>query len=433
MQARPWYQDPALFLERLPLICLAVIALAGLLWPDPTPLSEGFANIVRSPDILIHDYIAVGGIRATMLNASLVGAVGYCLLLWTKTPITGGALAAIFIMTGFAFFGKNIVNIFPIIIGVYLYSLVRRESFQSYVLVALFGTGLAPIGSQFAYDFGYGLPIGILVGIASGFIIPCLAVHLLVNQQGFLLYNVGFTAGFIGTLITSQIRAYGKTSDPTLVWSHEYHLPLTIFFALYFVGFILLGLLLDRKSWRHLPPLMQYPGNLTTDFPALVGVAPTLINMGLVGLIGLSYILLVGGVITGPTIGGLLTMLGFAAFGKHPRNILPPMLGVYIGTLLKVYNAADPGPLLAALFVTGIAPVSGYYGPLVGLVAGYLHLGMVMHVGWLQGGLNLYNNGFSGGLVTIFVVAIAKGLSGRQTAGRLKHAKERIKRRFVYR
>lgn len=399
-----------LLLKWLPLVYLVIVALIGLIWPDPTPVSQGLIDIIRSPDILINDYIATGGLRAAMLNASLVGALGYTLLLLTQTPITGPALAAVFTMTGFAFFGKNLVNVIPIIFGVYIYSRVKRESFQPYVLVALFGTSLAPIVSQFAYGFGYGLPIGIVVGTAAGFVIPSLVAHLLPNHQGFLLYNVGFTAGFIGTLVTSQMRAYGVGSELTLIWSLQYHRPLTLVFGLFFASFILLGLWLQRDSWRQLPRLMQYPGALVTDFPTLVGLPATLLNMGCVSLLGLSYVLLVGGSVTGPTIGALLTMLGFAAFGKHPRNILPPMLGVYLGTLLKVYNAADPAPLLAALFVTGIAPVSGYFGPLVGLLAGYLHLGMVMHVGWLHSGLNLYNNGFSGGLVTMFVVAMAKAL-----------------------
>lgn len=405
-----WYHDHNRLLILLPLGFLIVLALIGACWPDPTPLSVGLKNIIFSPDVLITDYIAIGGPRATLLNASAVGLLAYGLLRLTKTTISGPALAAIFITTGFAFFGKNLLNVFPIIGGVYLYSRYKRDNFQPYVLVALFATCLAPIVSQFAYGFGFGLPVGIAVGIVTGCIIPCLVPHLLATHQGLLLYNVGFTAGFVGTLITSRFRAYGLESNTVLHWSTAYHRPLAIVFALLFSVFIVSGLLLERGSWRLMPRLVRYPGSLVTDFPLLVGLPTTLINMGCVSLIGLLYILLVGGTVTGPTIAGLLTMLGFAAFGKHPVNVLPPMLGVYLGTLFKVYNAADPSPLVAALFVTGIAPVSGYYGPLIGLLAGYLHLGMVMHVGWLHGGLNLYNNGFSGGLVTMFIVAVAKAL-----------------------
>ena len=42
-------------------------------------------------------------------------------------------------------------------------------------------------------------------------------------------------------------------------------------------------------------------------------------------------ILATGGDLNGPTLGGILTIMGFSAFGKHARNITPIMLGVVIG------------------------------------------------------------------------------------------------------
>lgn len=394
--------------------CLVFILMLGLLWQDSTPLFQGLSQIVRSPDILINDYLATGGVRAAFMNAALVGMVGYVLLMLTRTPISGPAIAAVFTMTGFSLFGKNIVNIGPIIMGVYLYSLFRREPFRHHILVALFGTALAPIVSQFAFGYGFGLPAGILVGVAAGFLLPGLSKHLLHNHNGFLLYNVGFTAGLVGTLISSQMRGYGISHDPVIIWSTEHHSALLIVFGLFFFLLTTVGLLLNGRRSHGVLSLMTYPGALVTDFVTLKGFAVTLINMGVMGLIGLLYIVAVGGSLNGPTLGGLLTIAGFASFGKHPRNSIPVMLGVYLGTLLKVFNAAEPGPLLAALFATGIAPVAGAYGPYFGIVAGYLHLSMAMHVGWLHGGLNLYNNGFAGGLVATIMVALAKSLTAER-------------------
>lgn len=390
------------------------LLLLALFWPDQQPVLSGLLSIIRSPDILINDYMETGGIRAAFLNASLVGLAGYGLLKLTRTPVSGPTIAAVFTMTGFALFGKNVLNIGPIIFGVYLYSLLRREHFRHHVIIALFGTSLSPIVSQFAFGYGFGLPVGTIVGIITGFLIPGLVTHLIHNHQGFLLYNVGFTAGFIGTLVASQMRGFGRVTNPVLIWSTEYSVPLAAIFSIYFASFILLGLLLEPGCWKKMRQIIHYPGSLVTDFTALVGLPVTLVNMGLVGLIGMAYVLLVGGVVNGPTLGALFTMAGFAAFGKHPRNIIPLMLGVYLGTLLKVFHATEPGPLLAALFVTGIAPISGAYGPWIGLLAGYLHLSMVMHIGWLHGGLNLYNNGFSGGIVAIIIVATVRGLRSRR-------------------
>jgi hypothetical protein len=128
--------------------------------------------------------------------------------------------------------------------------------------------------------------------------------------------------------------------------------------------------------------------------------------MGFVGLIGCGYIWLVGGTFNGPTIGGVLTMVGFAAFGKHVLNIPPVMLGVYLGSRLMVWGPSDPGPLLAALFATTLAPLSGRFGPLLGILAGLVHLTMVMRTGSWHAGLNLYNNGFAGGLTATLFIAI---------------------------
>ena len=50
----------------------------------------------------------------------------------------------------------------------------------------------------------------------------------------------------------------------------------------------------------------------------MAGIGPTLVNMALSGIVGMTYILLVGGDLNGPVVGALLSIVGFAAFGKHP-------------------------------------------------------------------------------------------------------------------
>ena len=137
-------------------------------------------------------------------------------------------------------------------------------------------------------------------------------------------------------------------------------------------------------------------------------------NMGIVGLIGMFYIEIVNGDYNGATLGGLLTMIGFASFGKQPKNIFPVMLGVYLATIFSPFPANAPGALLAALFVTTIAPLAGNYGFLIGVLAGFVHLSVVHFTGILHGGLNLYNNGFTGGLVATAFVGIINGYKDRE-------------------
>jgi hypothetical protein len=114
-------------------------------------------------------------------------------------------------------------------------------------------------------------------------------------------------------------------------------------------------------------------GQAPTDFIALAGIGPTFANMGLCGAIAMAYILVVGGELNGPVIGAIFTIVGFAAFGKHPRNIVPIMVGVFLGSLAKPWNVDDPSILLAALFGTTLAPIAGRFGWHWGVVAGFVH------------------------------------------------------------
>ncbi len=136
------------------------------------------------------------------------------------------------------------------------------------------------------------------------------------------------------------------------------------------------------------------------------GLGATLFNMGTMGLIGMAAVFIIGGDWNGPVVGGILTLVGFAAFGKHPFNALPPMIGVGLMALLSDYGLRAPASQLAVLFAATLAPISGTYGPVAGVAVGMLHLVLVQTVGVLHGGLNLYNNGFAGGMAAGLIVPI---------------------------
>ncbi|HPV21703.1 MAG TPA: DUF1576 domain-containing protein, partial [bacterium] len=106
----------------------------------------------------------------------------------------------VFTVTGFAFFGKNIFNIWPVLIGVWLYAAYMKTSFRNYLIVALFGTTLAPMVSYLAFGSGLAIwisvPASMFFGILSGFVLPPLASHMLRFHDGYNIYNIGFTGGF---------------------------------------------------------------------------------------------------------------------------------------------------------------------------------------------------------------------------------------------
>lgn len=393
------------------IICIILLSMLVLgLVLDWGLIIEGLIAINLHPSLLLSDYFVVGGPGAAMVNGALVALIGLALLTFLKVEITGPSTAALFTMAGFGLFGKNLINIFPIFFGVWLYAKYEGVSLRKYILPALFGTAMGPIVSQIAYGAGLGIVPGVIAGIIAGFVLPPIAAHLLRNHQGFNLYNLGFTAGFIGIFFASVLKALTYEVEAVMIWDTENTQMLAVMLIVLCFGLIITGLFLNKGKLTGYRELLEHPGTLVTDFMTLAGFGPTLINMGLVGLIGTAYLLLVGGDINGPTGGGVLTMVGFGAFGKHPRNILPLMFGVWLATFVFAYPVTGAGPLLAALFATTMAPISMQFGWPVGIIAGFMHMAVVNHVGMIHGGMNLYNNGFSGGLIATAIVAIHRGL-----------------------
>lgn len=166
---------------------------------------------------------------------------------------------------------------------------------------------------------------------------------------------------------------------------------------------------------------MKHPGRAVADFVLMDGAGATLMNMGLVGAASLTYILLVGGDLSGPVVGAILTAFGFSAFGAHLKNYLPVLAGVYLSTLVTQFDARTPGLQLASAFAVGLAPIAGQFGIAAGVAAGMLHAFLVMCTAGLYGGLNLYNNGFSAGWVAIFMVPMLESF--------MKQFRERKRRR----
>ena len=147
-------------------------------------------------------------------------------------------------------------------------------------------------------------------------------------------------------------------------------------------------------------------------------------NMALTGTAALTYAMLIDADFSGPVLGCLFTVFGFAAFGAHLRNYLPVLLGVYLSTFLTQYSPNDAGMIIAAFFVVGVSPIAGQFGVIPGILAGMLHSCIVMCTSQMYGGLNLYNNGFSCGWVAIVMIpaleSFMRGYEVRKQQRKLK-------------
>lgn len=398
--------------KKIELIILAyilIVLIVGLTMQPFDMLIDGLGKIIRAPGVLVTDYMVVGKVGPALVNAGLVSLIGYIIIIMAKVPFTGYSIAAVFTLLGFALLGKNVLSVLPLIFGVFIYSKIKREKFSNYIYHSLFCTALSPIITQTAFVFGWHPVLVIAFGIIVGILICPVAKHTLSFHKGYNLYNMGFAAGITGFAIMSFFTAFGYDVENKSIWGTEFNKTLIPLMLVLFISMVVLGLIFSKNKKSYRKEILESSGILTTDYVIVSGIGNTLINMGSVGLIGVAYIILVKGDFNGATVGGLFTMLGFAAFGKHIFSVVPIMLGVYIGTYFTVYEANSPGPMLAALFGTCLAPITGKFGPLAGLLAGFIHLQIVSVTGQIHGGMNLYNNGFAAGFVAMLFVAIIEG------------------------
>lgn len=399
----------------------ALFVVFGFLVSTPKEIAEGLVAITTTRDTLLTDYFGIGGIGASLVNAGLLTLSACLIYALVGARINGAAVAALLLVLGFSLFGKNLLNVWFIVLGVALYSRFKGQPFATNINTAFFGVALSPITSEIIFSSALpievALPLGIGTGLLIGFILPPAAAQLFKAHMGFALYNMGFTAGLVGTLIVALYKSYGFVPDPVFIWTTGNNLLLGGFLGFVLASMVVIGFLLDRNALSGLRRIMGESGQAPSDFIAIGGFGAALVNMALTGTIGMAYVLAVGGELNGPVIGALLSIMGFAAFGKHTKNILPIIIGVFLGSLAKPWGADDPSILLAALFGTNLAPIAGHFGWHWGVVAGFVHSSAALSVGAVHGGLNLYNNGFAAGIVAAILVPVILAVqSGRTKA-----------------
>ena len=394
-------------------VCLALL---GFSLDSRENILKGLIAIVMTEDALITDYFLVAGPGAALVNSALVTSISLVLLRLSGDTLNGMTLVEVGLMSGFSLFGKNYLNIWPILLGSWLYPVSRKEPYGSYVGIGLMATALSPVISYIALDNGWGsVPLGIIVGIVIGYIMAPLAAYTYRIQNGMNLYNVGFSCGLVAFICVPLMSGFGATPETKYRWAGGYDLTFALVLGIFCLLLILCGLLICGipiwAAWAGYRMLLNTSGRAPSDYLRMFGPAPVLINTGVNGLIGTAFILLGGGDLNGPTIGGILTIMGFSAFGKHARNIIPVMAGVFLGSALMHWKLSDPAVQLACLFCTTLAPVSGYFGWPYGVLAGFLHSSVVLFTSTPVAGMNLYNNGFSGGMVAIVLYPLLSAIA----------------------
>lgn len=401
------------FGKELEIYCIVtaiLLFLSAFLFASPMEIITGMKKIILSRDALITDYFELAGYGAGFFNAALMMAISILMIRCVKIPYTGLTLAVLFISVGFGFWGKNIVNSFPIVLGSWIYSKAHKSHFARYVYTALFATCLAPFVTELVYilpfSFSINICIAFAIGIFIGYVIPPLSMHTASMHMGYNLFNVGFAAGTLAFVMYCILKSVGIQSEAVFIWKSERNPVIMTVLTIYFIGTFFWGIYLEHGDLRGLRDIIDHPGRAVADFVMMEGTGKTLINMGVMGILTEIYLIFVNGDLSGPILGCILTVFGFSAFGAHIRNYLPVLTGVALSALFTHQELNTPGILIASFFVVGISPIAGQFGTWAGIIAGLIHATVVMCTSQMYGGLNLYNNGFSCGWVAIVMLPI---------------------------
>lgn len=402
------------------LLCAFTLAfyVGALLAPDLPEIFSGFWRIISKPAVLTKDYffIEIGSVSGCLLNFALVGTLFCAMMFLPGVNVTGVTVAAYWLSVGFCSYGVNLLNVLPFQLGVLIYSKVKKMPFGKNLNFAMFSCALGPLVSEVLWRYPnaevhgltvLGVALALLIGIVTGMTMPALCAHAQSFHKGYDLYNAGPAAGFLCfTLFAIMYKALGIAA-PEIAGTLGEGSPVfvNIFCAACFVLCLIAGYIINGNSFKGYGKLLMDSGH-KVDFAAKYGIGPCVINFGVYGLFILAYYNLVGAKFTGPTFGAIWNMLAFAAAGSTVMNVWPIMLGYVIAAQFGATAINAQAIVVGLCFASGLAPVTGRYGILAGLVGAMMHYCLVTSVPAIHGGFTVYNGGFTAGLVCFVLIPV---------------------------
>ena len=422
------------------------LLVAAVCMPDRGDMFPGLWRIITSTCKISTNYFALGGYAGTFLNMALVCAICLGLYCLPGVKATNVSTLAFLLTAGFCSWGINVLNIWPTMLGVVLYTVVKKEKLSANINAMLFSTGIAPLISELMLRYpgteaGFtpvGVLLSIVVGLAIGFFLPAGLVHSPKVHKGFDLYSaalpIGMMAFFLQAVLykTQGVALPAAPSAETLQVASR--MTVNIFCGVVFGLCVVFAFVLGCKPkdyWN----LLKDP-ELVTNFSSTYGNATFLMNVGVYGLFILAYYNLVGATFNSVTFGVILCMLACCNSGSHPANVWPIMLGYVaasfgFGWIAKLTGGTFTGTINAQAIVVGLcyanglSPIADKYGWWYGFLAAVMHYILVTSVPNLHGGYCLYNGGFTAALICVILIPVLE---------RFTHTKgERKELRFLKR
>ncbi len=403
-------------------------------------------TLQSSPCPLVTDYFRLGSLPAAFLNAGICGTVCAFLTIMPGAKYRPNVWAGYFLVIAHCFYGLNLCNMTPLILGFALYCKVFHVRFRDNLERGMFITAFGPFVSEllFRYPFELHLPLFIgsvqinlisilsvaLLSVGLGFAVPAMLPGAQKLHRDYNLYNGGLASGLLGMFIFSFMYntmghpAPAAQAAPNPVYDahgSSYMLFCTLFYCFMFVACILYGWFLNDKTFRGYGALLKDSG-YKTNFIRDYGIGITWINLGFYGLMMVGYFDLVilltdGAGFTGATCGIILAAMTFSASGQHPANVWPILAGyalmsLFSGGLCTLAGRAVPWTLSTQsymnglAFATGLCPFAGIHGKGMGIVAGAIDAVICTATSVMHGGFMLYNGGLAAGITALTLLPL---------------------------
>lgn len=410
------------------IICFFLLIVSFCVAPI-TEVFEGFFKILTSPTHLLTDFVFIGGIGGALLNVAIVMSYNIFIIRALKIKMSGPVYSALYIIAGFSFFGKTVINLVPIYTGVWLFARFKKVPLKTLIISLLLSSGISPLVSLIMFGVGLplyvGIPLAIVCGVLAGFIIPAFSAHTIIFHEGYNLYNSGFAIGVISIVFYAVLSACGLSIKPLAFYDTNTSLVLLVILLTLSVSSIIAALIGEKGVIKKWISLHKSSGRLMTDFIREFSVETVLFNFGILGLFFTGLCLIFKVPINGMIFGTILSNMGLAAFGLHLLNGLPVWIGCALAIIMKkliggnfeMVYPDDISTVMAFIFASCLAPVSGKYGPIYGIIAGFIHICVIPYAILLTGGINLYNNGFAAGFEASILAVCGEQIFNKERKG----------------
>ena len=398
-------------------------------------LLADFVRLLSSPSKDATDYFGYGSLGAAYLNAGLCGLAVIAAVILLKAEAGASIMTGYFLVLSHAFYGKNLLNIMPCMLGTFVALQIRKKKPKELLHICIFSSCFGPLISELLFrytlaEFSHGVPsvsakaalLAAGCSLAVGLLFPLFMDLSALLTRGYSLYNAGLAGGLLGGLIYLLLyRLTGRELPGGMeVLNPAYESAgrsfaafANIVFIVFFAATLLIGRSLNGGSFKGYEKLLYAKEGVHAE---RWGMPHCLINIGFYGFFLLAvYDIIIftgkGVGFTAPTTGAVIAALSFACTAQSPANTWPVFVGYALFSVLGLLSSGvwlmATQPFLSSMaFATGLCPVVQRRGRVWGVIAGFLCAAICIYPKFIHGGLMIYNGGFTSGIIGCLMMVL---------------------------